>query len=91
MKRKLMKNGSENPANIAQKPTEAPLACGASIPNQQQQSIAALLSRRQVAERWRVCPHTVARRKDLRPVRFGPRLLRYRLQDVLAIELAAAV
>jgi hypothetical protein len=51
---------------------------------------AALLSRREVAERWRCCEHTVARRKDLKPLRFNSRLLRYRVQDIEAIEAAAA-
>jgi len=45
-----------------------------------------LLSRRQVAERWGVCTHTLARRKDLTPIRFNRRLLRYRLSDVQALE-----
>ena len=55
------------------------------------QQIALLLTRREVAERWGCCSHTIARRKDLRPVRLGPRFLRYRLADVQAIEAAAAV
>jgi len=50
---------------------------------------AQLLSRRQVAQRWACCEHTVARRRDLKPVRFNKRLLRYRLADVEAIEAAA--
>ncbi len=45
-----------------------------------------LLSRRQVAERWSVCPHTVARTKELVPIRFNGRRLRYRLSDVEALE-----
>jgi hypothetical protein len=48
-----------------------------------------LLTRRQLAQRWSCCPHTIARRKDLQPVRFGRRLLRYRLSDVEAVEAAA--
>jgi hypothetical protein len=48
-----------------------------------------LLTRRQLADRWSCCPHTIARRKDLKPLRFNNRLLRYRLQDVEAIEAAA--
>jgi hypothetical protein len=46
------------------------------------------LSRRQVAERWGVHPITIQRRKDLKPIRFNCRLLRYRLSDVLACEAA---
>src|SRR5579863_10207183 len=49
-----------------------------------------LLSRRQVAERWGVCNHTVARRECLVPIRLGRRLLRYRLADVLAHEQSAS-
>lgn len=45
-------------------------------------------SRQALAERWDVCPHTIARRKDLKPVRFNARLLRYRREDVLAVEAA---
>ena len=48
-----------------------------------------LLSRREVAKRWQCCIHTIARRRDLEPVRLGRRLLRYRLQDIEAIERAA--
>lgn len=44
------------------------------------------LTRKQVAARWSVTTHTVARRKDLKPVRFNRRLLRYRLEDVVALE-----
>lgn len=55
-----------------------------------QARIAALLSRRQVAERWSCCEHTVARRKDLKPLRFNRRFLRYKLSDIEAIEAAAA-
>jgi hypothetical protein len=51
--------------------------------------VAALLSRRQLAQRWSCCPHTIARRKDLKPVRFNRRFLRYRLADIEAIEAAA--
>ena len=49
----------------------------------------ALLSRRQVAQRWACCEHSVMRRKDLKPLRFNRRFLRYRLSDVKAIEAAA--
>ena len=54
------------------------------------QRIRDLLSRQELAARWGVCAHTEAQRKDLRPVRLGPRLLRYRLAEVEAIESAAA-
>jgi hypothetical protein len=53
-------------------------------------AVAQLLSRRQVAQRWGCCEHTVARRRDLKPLRFNDRLLRYRLEDVEAVERAAA-
>jgi hypothetical protein len=49
-----------------------------------------LFSRRQLAQRWNCCPHTIARRTDLNPLRFNRRLLRYRLEDIVAIEAAAA-
>ena len=45
-----------------------------------------LLTRRQVAERWQVCEHTVARNRNLKPIRLNRRLLRYHLSDVEAIE-----
>lgn len=61
-----------------------------SLDQNTQQHIRELISRRELAARWGVCPHTIARRRDLKPVRFGRRLLRYRLGDVLAIEAAAA-
>ncbi|MEI8290952.1 MAG: hypothetical protein WCH99_15920 [Verrucomicrobiota bacterium] len=48
-----------------------------------------LLTRRDVAKRWACCEHTVARCEELEPIRFNRRRLRYRLEDVLAIEAAA--
>lgn len=48
-----------------------------------------LLTRAEVALRWHCCGHTVARRRDLQPIRLGARLLRYRLEDVVAVESAA--
>ena len=48
-----------------------------------------LLTREHVASRWSVCKHTVARFKELRPVKLGRGLLRYRLSDILRIERAA--
>jgi len=45
-----------------------------------------LLSRAQVAERWGVCIHTVARMKELKPISFNRQNLRYRLEDVLRVE-----
>lgn len=45
-----------------------------------------LLTRKQVAHRWRVCPHTVARNPHLKPIRLNSRLLRYRTADVEALE-----
>ena len=47
------------------------------------------LTRRQIAERWACCEHSVARKNELKPLRFNRRMLRYRLEDVLAIEAAA--
>jgi hypothetical protein len=49
----------------------------------------ALLTRKQVAARWGVCSHTIARRTDLMAIRLGRRLVRYRLNDIEAIEAAA--
>jgi hypothetical protein len=51
---------------------------------------APFLSRRQVADRWGVCVHTVAKNKSLTPVRFNPRLIRYRFSEVLAAESSTA-
>jgi hypothetical protein len=48
----------------------------------------ALLSRKEVAQRWHCCVQSVYRRKDLTPVRFSRRFLRYRLTDIEAIEAA---
>ena len=48
-----------------------------------------LLTRHDVAKRWACCEHTVARCEELQPIRFNRRRLRYRLEDVLAIEAAA--
>jgi hypothetical protein len=50
---------------------------------------AGLLTRQELATRWNCCTHTIARRKDLKPVRLGPRLVRYRLTDIETIEAAA--
>jgi len=55
-----------------------------------QERLKELLSRKEVAQRWSCCPHTIARRKDLKPVRFNRRFLRYRLADIEAVEAAAA-
>lgn len=49
-----------------------------------------LLTRQQVADRWNVVTHTIARNKGLHPVRFNRRLIRYRLDEVESIEAAAA-
>jgi hypothetical protein len=48
------------------------------------------LTRRQLAERWSCCGRTIARMERLTPVRFGRRLVRYRLSDVEKIEEEAA-
>jgi hypothetical protein len=53
-------------------------------------SIVGLLTRQELATRWNCCTHTIARRKDLKTVRLGPRLVRYRLTDIEAIEAAAS-
>lgn len=45
-----------------------------------------LLTRREVAERWGVVTNTIARNKNLKPIRFNGRLIRYRLEDVVALE-----
>ena len=52
-----------------------------------------LLSRKKLAVRWGVHPATVKRRElsgQLRAILIGPRLKRYRLADVIAIEEAAS-
>src|SRR5258708_4795015 len=54
-----------------------------------QQRFRELLTRKELADRWACCPHTIARRKDLKPFRFNKRMLRYRLADIEAIEAAA--
>ena len=48
-----------------------------------------LISRNQLAKRWSVSKETIKRREReglLSPVRFNQRLIRYRLDDILAIE-----
>ena len=48
-----------------------------------------LLSRSHVAKRWGVCGATVRRREKsglLHPIVLGPRLIRYRLSEIEAIE-----
>ena len=52
-----------------------------------------LLSRKQVAKRWRVSTETIKRRSReglLPPLRFNQRLIRYRLADVIRVEQDAA-
>ena len=46
------------------------------------QPLAGLLSRAEVARRLGVCVHTVARNKQLTPIKFNARLVRYRIEDV---------
>ncbi|MGK0186686.1 MAG: DNA-binding XRE family transcriptional regulator [Verrucomicrobiales bacterium] len=48
-----------------------------------------LISRDQLAKRWSVSKETIKRREReglLSPLRFNQRLIRYRLDDILAIE-----
>jgi DNA-binding transcriptional regulator YhcF (GntR family) len=48
-----------------------------------------LLTRRELAERWKVSIETVKRRervKMLRPMRLDGRVIRYRMSDVVRIE-----
>ncbi len=59
---------------------------GGGQPAHANEQTASLLTRKQLADRWQVCPHTVARRTDLNPVRLNRRLIRYRLADVLELE-----
>jgi hypothetical protein len=52
-------------------------------------TIEALLTRRELAERWKVSIETVKRReraKMLRPMRLDGRVIRYRMSDVVRIE-----
>ena len=47
------------------------------------------ISRDQLAKRWSVSKETIKRREReglLTPIRFNQRLLRYRLEDIIAIE-----
>ncbi len=49
----------------------------------------ALISRDQLAQRWGVSKETIKRREReglLNPIRFNQRLLRYRMEDIVAIE-----
>jgi hypothetical protein len=55
---------------------------GSGQPAQISQPTAGLLSRAQVAQQLGVCTHTVARNKELRPLKFNSRLVRYRAEDV---------
>jgi hypothetical protein len=85
MNKKLSKQtGAGSPEN-----TSPPRQAQPGLSPLGQQILIGLLTRRQVAQRWNCATHTVARRKDLRPVRLGRRLLRYRLSDVEEIEAAA--
>ena len=48
-----------------------------------------LISRAQLARRWGVSKETIKRREHdglLNPIRFNQRLLRYRLEDIVAVE-----
>lgn len=48
-----------------------------------------MLSRAQLARRWGVSKETIKRRERdgiLHPIRFNQRLLRYRIEDILALE-----
>jgi len=52
-----------------------------------------LLTRRELAERWNLSERTLKRRDqsgDLSPITLSPRVVRYRLSDILAIESDAA-
>ena len=52
-----------------------------------------LISRNQLAKRWSVSKETIKRREReglLKPIRFNQRLLRYRLDDIIAIECACS-
>jgi hypothetical protein len=70
-------------------PTNQPKA-GLSLVGQQI-LVGLLLTKQQLAKRWNCCTHTIARRKDLKPLRLGRRLIRYRLSDIEAIEAAASL
>ena len=52
-----------------------------------------LLSRRDVAQRWRCSVETVKRRTaagQLHPIRFGPRMIRYAIDEVRRVEREAS-
>ena len=49
-------------------------------------NIPVLVTTAQLAKRWGVCVHTIRRNKDLKPIKLGRRLIRYRLSDIEALE-----
>ena len=52
-------------------------------------TVETLLTRRELADRWKVSIETVKRReraKMLRPMRLDGRIIRYRMSDVVRIE-----
>jgi hypothetical protein len=54
-----------------------------------ERSRTSMISRAQLAKRWGVSKETIKRREAeglLQPIRFNQRLLRYRLEDIIAIE-----
>ncbi len=53
--------------------------------------VSELISRDQLAKRWSISKETIKRREReglLNPIRFNQRLLRYRLEDIVAVEQA---
>lgn len=50
-----------------------------------------LISRRDAADWIGVCPHTLARTKSLKAIKFNARLLRYRVGDIKALIQSAAL
>jgi len=54
-----------------------------------QDSAITLLTREELARRWRCCARTIIRQEAqgiLSPIRLGPKLVRFRLGDIEAIE-----
>lgn len=50
-----------------------------------------LISRRETAAWFGVCPHTIQRNQTLKPIRFNRRLVRYRVGDVRALIASATI
>lgn len=94
MPKKYVKNTGDGQNQSQENPVEVHGSTGANAQTPPNRTLGIrvaainLLSRRQVAQRWGVCQHTIARRNDLHPLRFNRRLIRYRLEEIEAVEAA---